>query len=185
MFERSRPSILHYKFELYFNVIKIITQVRGKISNQALDWLFLRFLPFRPDRAWALVSLSSSWICLTWPWAQARVVTLVCFIQTPFRPISCLSTSLHPIRQNHETSSDAFQRFWKKKSIPRSEVLCPSSTQLFGVQCLFEASLCSESKSAFQWLGKYWYVKRRASKWMTLNEQNVPIRHWMLLCSTL
>ena len=68
MFERSRPSILHYKFELYFNVIKIITQVRGKISTQALDWLFLRFLPFRPDR----VSLSSIWICLAWPWAQAR-----------------------------------------------------------------------------------------------------------------
>ena len=125
MFERSRPSILHYKFELYFNVIKIITQVRGKISNQALDWLFLRFLPFRPDRAWALVSLSSSWICLTWPWAQARVVTLVCFIQTPFRPISCLSTSLHPIRQNHETSSDAFQRFWKKKI--HSEIWSPLS----------------------------------------------------------
>ena len=182
MFERSRPSILHYKFELYFNVIKIITQVRGKISTQALDWLFLRFLPFRPDR----VSLSSIWICLAWPWAQARDTRM--FHPDTFQTDFVREYFTSPdsfIQQNHETSFRCLSEILKKKSIPRSEVLCPSSIQFFGVQCLFEASLCSESKSAFQWLGKYWYVKRRASKWMTLNEQNVPIRHWMLLCSTL
>ena len=138
MFERSRPSILHYKFELYFNAIKIITQVRGKISTQALDWLFLRFLPFRPDRAGALVSLSSIRMCLAWPWALARVVTLVCFIQTPFRPISCVSTSLHPILSFGRITkpvSDAFPRFWKKNPSQdlKSFVQVPSSFLEFNV----------------------------------------------------
>ena len=153
MFERSRPSILHYKFELYFNVIKIITQVRGRISTQALDWLFLRFLPFRPDRPWALVSLSSSWICLAWPWAQARDTRM--FHPDTFQTDFVREYFTSPDSAESRNQFRCLSEILKKKSIPRSEVLCPSSTQLFGVQCLFEASLCSESRSTFQWLGKY------------------------------